>query len=126
TFRASLSPAASESNLHIEVEDSGIGIKEQDRRQVFRKYFTGSPNSGGIGLGLYISKIMAEELGGTIGLKGKSMKGSIFFADIPVSDSKMEIHEHRKARLSDLPTNLRLLVVDDNPINILLMKQFFK
>lgn len=126
TFRASLSPAASKPNLHIEVEDSGIGIKEQDRRQVFRKYFTGSPSSGGIGLGLYISKIMAEELDGTIGLKRKSMKGSIFFADIPVSDSKMEIHEHRKAQLSDLPPNLRLLVVDDNPVNILLMKQFFK
>src|SRR5690606_35274526 len=114
------------SNLHLEVEDSGIGIGEQARRQVFRKYFTGSPNSGGIDLGLYISKIMAEELGGTIGLKSKSMKGSVFFVDIPVSDSRMETHQHRKAQLSDLPADLRLLVVDDNPVNILLMKQFFK
>lgn len=125
-FRASLSNADSQPNLHIEIEDSGIGIKEQDRRQVFRKYFTANPNSGGIGLGLYISKIMAEELGGSIGLKSKPGKGSIFFADIPFSDSRIETHEHRKAKLSDLPANLRLLVVDDNPINILLMKQFFR
>ena len=126
TFRASLSHNGNKSNLHIEVEDSGIGIRDQDRRQVFRKYFTASPNTGGIGLGLYITKIMAEELGGTIGLKSKWMKGSIFFANIPVSDTRMETHQRRKAQLSDLPADLRLLVVDDNPINILLMKQFFK
>src|SRR5690606_22702971 len=100
--------------------------QEQDRRQVFRKYFTASSNSGGIGLGLYISKIMAEELGGGIGLKSKAGKGSVFFADIPYSGSRMDAAEQRKATLADLPANLRLLVVDDNPINILLMKQFFR
>src|SRR5690606_6808200 len=126
TFRASISQKSGESNLHVEVEDSGVGIQEKDRRQVFRKYFTANPNSGGIGLGLYISKIMAEELGGTIGLKSKPMKGAVFFADIPFQESRIEAHEHRKAQLSDLPADLRLLVVDDNPINILLMRQFFK
>ncbi|MEC3881374.1 response regulator [Parapedobacter sp. 10938] len=126
TFRASLFRKGNDSNLHLEVEDSGIGISEKHRRQVFRKYFTANPNSGGIGLGLYISKIMAQELDGTIGLKNKPTKGAIFFADIPFSDSKMETQEHRKAQLADLPTDLRLLVVDDNPINILLMRQFFK
>ncbi len=126
TFRASLSRKNGESNLHFEVEDSGVGIQEKDRHQIFRKYFTANPNSGGIGLGLYISKIMAEELGGSIGLKSKPMKGAVFFADIPFRDSRMEAHEHRKAQLSDLPTDFRLLVVDDNPINILLMKQFFQ
>src|SRR5690606_29746436 len=120
TFKASLSRKGNESNLHIEVEDSGIGIKEHHRRHVFRKYFTANPNSGGIGLGLYISKIMAEELGGTIGLKNKPTKGTVFFADIPFADSRMETHEHRKVvRLADLPAELHLLVVDDNPVNIL-------
>ncbi|MFC3197968.1 response regulator [Parapedobacter deserti] len=125
-FRASVSEAGNSPSLHIEVEDSGIGIKEQDRRQIFRKYFTANANSGGIGLGLYISKMMAEELGGTIGLKPKQEPGSIFFADIPILGSKIEAYEELKATLSDLPASLRLLVVDDNPINILLMKQFFK
>lgn len=125
-LRASLSHMGNKSNLHIEVEDSGIGIREQDRHQVFRKYFTANANSGGIGLGLYISKIMAEELGGTIGVKSKLMKGSTFFVDIPISDCQLETREHRKAQLSDLPSDIRILVVDDNPINILLMKQFFK
>jgi len=126
TFRASLSQVNGEPALHMEVEDTGIGIQEQDRRQVFRKYFTASSSSGGIGLGLYISKIMAEELGGGIGLKSKAGKGSVFFADIPYSGSRMDAAEQRKATLADLPANLRLLVVDDNPINILLMKQFFR
>ncbi|GGC46216.1 hypothetical protein GCM10011386_43110 [Parapedobacter defluvii] len=126
TFRASLSVTSNGQRLHLEVEDTGIGISEQDRRQVFRKYFTTNPNAGGIGLGLYITKIMVEELGGNIGVKSKSTPGSIFFAEIPYSDSRMEAHAQRKATLPDLPPGLRLLVVDDNPINILLMKQFFK
>lgn len=126
TFRASLSTTDKGQRLHMEVEDTGSGIREQDRRQVFRKYFTTNANTGGIGLGLYISKIMIEELGGNIGVKSRSAMGSIFFADIPFSDSHIEAQEHRKASLSDLPSSLRLLVVDDNPINILLMKQFFK
>lgn len=112
--------------MHVEVEDTGMGIREQDKEQVFRKYFTAAPNSGGIGLGLYITKIMVEELGGHVGLKSRPGKGSIFFATIPFSGSKMEDREQREARLADLPPDLRLLVVDDNPINILFMKQFFK
>ena len=126
TFRASLSSAGGGQRLHIEVADTGIGINAQELNQVFRKYFTTNANAGGIGLGLYISKIMVEELGGSIGVKSRSTQGSVFFADIPFSESRMDTEEQRKARLSDLPATLRLLVVDDNPINILLMKQFFK
>ena len=127
TFRASVTEGSQKpQRLYIEVEDSGIGIPERDQRQIFRKYFAANPNTGGIGLGLYISKIMAEELGGSIGLKSKPMKGSIFFADLPIQDSRMEQQLQRKTRLSDLPSDLSLLVVDDNPVNILLMKQFFK
>jgi len=125
-FRSSVSVTKDTSYLHVEVEDTGMGIREQDKEQVFRKYFTAAPNSGGIGLGLYITKIMVEELGGHVGLKSRPGKGSIFFATIPFSGSKMEDREQREARLADLPPDLRLLVVDDNPINILFMKQFFK
>ncbi len=126
TFRASIATTEGTQALYLEVEDSGIGVPEHDRRQVFRKYYTASPNAGGIGLGLYISKIMVRELGGSIGVKGKTGNGSIFFATIPFSESRLDAHEQRKATLADLPAGLRLLVVDDNPINILFMKQFFK
>lgn len=125
-FQASLSDSRTPPLLHIEVADSGIGIREEDHRQVFRKYFTANAHSGGIGLGLYITKIMAEELGGIIGVRSKLGKGSVFFADVPFSGSKLDAEAQRNAKLSDLPSDLRLLVVDDNPINILFMKQFFK
>ncbi|MGK6351019.1 response regulator [Parapedobacter sp. DT-150] len=125
-FRASVSEINRTPYLHIEVEDSGIGIKEQDKRQIFRKYFTANPHTGGIGLGLYITNMMVDELGGTIGLKSRYGKGSIFFADIPCAESRIEAQEQRIATLADLPADLQLLVVDDNPINILFMKQFFK
>ena len=126
SFRASVSATNTGRLLQIEVSDTGIGMKEQDVDQVFRKYFTANANSGGVGLGLYISKIMVDELGGTLNVKSKLGSGSLFSANIPFSDSRLDDEERQTTTLSDLPANLRLLIVDDNPINILLMKQFFK
>lgn len=125
-FRAFLSTTGGVQRLHIEIADTGIGIKEHDVHQIFRKYFTTNANAGGVGLGLYISKIMVEELGGSIGVKSRLDKGSTFLAEIPFSDSRLDNREQKKATFSDLPPDLRLLIVDDNPINILLMKQLFK
>lgn len=126
TFRAGITQNGGRSVLHVEVEDTGLGIKEQDQRKIFRKYFTATPNSGGVGLGLYISKIMIHELGGTIGVKSKPGVGSVFYTDIPITEHRVvDVVEHHFT-LSDLPVSLRLLVVDDNPINILLIKQFFR
>ncbi|WP_257669873.1 ATP-binding protein [Parapedobacter tibetensis] len=124
-FRASILKANDWQSLHIEVEDSGLGISEQYRRQIFRKYYTVNNHSGGFGLGLYISKVMAEELGGKINFRSKLGKGSTFYMDIPFEKTMVKAREQRTPRLSDLSKDLGILIVDDNPINILYMKQFF-
>ncbi len=127
-FRASIENQGSGLSLHVEVEDSGMGIREEDRPHVFRKYYTVHSNNkvGGVGLGLYISKVMAEELDGKINFHSQRGKGTTFFVDIPFAETTTVTDEKQDMRLSDLPSNLQILIVDDHPINILYMKQFFR
>lgn len=128
SFRATIEKSNEPLVLHLEVEDSGIGIADENKHQVFRKYYmvNANNNTGGVGLGLYISKIMTEDLGGKINFSSQQGVGSTFYVDIPFKETIIATDEKRDARLADLPNHLRILIVDDHPINILYMKQFFK
>jgi len=69
------------------VEDSGIGISENDRSYVFdifRKVEKSDTTLyGGVGIGLSISKKLVEYLGGNIWLESEEGKGSTFYFTIP-------------------------------------------
>ena len=64
------------------VEDSGIGISEEDQKKLF-KYFgslqtSKKINKGGMGLGLTISKLIIQEMGGEISMSSDEGKGTRF------------------------------------------------
>ncbi len=73
--------------LHIEVKDSGIGIKKEELLHMFSKFYRGSdarhtvPN--GLGIGLYIAKTFIELHDGKIWVESEPDKGSTFFIEIP-------------------------------------------
>ncbi len=74
--------------LRFEVTDTGIGIPSDDCERIFDR-FTQADNSvnrryGGAGLGLAISKNLAELLGGEMGVKSEVGKGSSFWVEMPV------------------------------------------
>jgi signal transduction histidine kinase len=56
--------------LEVEVRDSGVGIKEEDQKKLFKLFgyldTTKELNTRGIGLGLYISKLIVQQFGGEI------------------------------------------------------------
>jgi signal transduction histidine kinase len=69
------------------VEDTGIGIKEEDLNKLF-KYFgcvvkSKNINQNGMGLGLTISKMIVQQLGGQIFCESQYGKGSKFEFNIP-------------------------------------------
>ncbi len=66
----------------IEVEDSGIGIKEMDRSKVFEPYYSGF--SKGIGIGLALSKTFVEDMKGKIEFDSEEGKGTVFRVFLPV------------------------------------------
>jgi len=70
------------------VEDSGIGISEQDQKRLFEKFFRGTNREAlmqrGTGLGLAIVKSIAERHGGRTWVDSEPGRGSIFFLQIPL------------------------------------------
>ena len=52
--------------LEILVSDTGIGIPQEDREQIFALYYTTTESQGGAGIGLYIVKTRVQSLGGSV------------------------------------------------------------
>jgi len=73
--------------IQTAVEDSGIGIKDEDKQWIFQRYYrtddVQSRDIPGTGLGLYISKRLVELMGGTIWFDSVYNQGSTFYFTLP-------------------------------------------
>ena len=70
----------------IAVKDSGVGITPENMKRIFEPLFT--TKSKGIGLGLAVSRKLAEANGGRIEVKSELGKGSTFTLFLPVEAGK--------------------------------------
>ncbi|NLI40826.1 MAG: PAS domain-containing sensor histidine kinase [Caldisericales bacterium] len=72
----------------IEVRDTGIGISNEKKRFIFKKYYRLANEKTGKGLGLYLSKIYAEAMGGKIYFESEGRgKGTTFYLVLPSINS---------------------------------------
>ncbi|WP_179021915.1 response regulator [Winogradskyella forsetii] len=110
--------------LRFEVKDTGIGIKDEHRAIVFSAFENKTflhKNSSGSGLGLYIVKTLLKSHDADIDFTSTPNKGSCFFFEIKFKLSKAI---EQTARTSTLPKrDVRVLVVDDNKINLLITQK---
>ncbi len=119
------SPAAETDakNIRISVIDTGIGIPTDKLDAIFEKFQQADSSTtrsyGGTGLGLAISKHFVEMMGGRIGVESEHGKGSTFWFEVPLLLSDQ--HETRPP-VTDLK-GITVLVVDDNPINVLILEE---
>lgn len=74
-------------HVTVSIADSGIGIPAEDIPHLFQKFYrvdnTDTREIGGTGLGLYLSRRLAEIMGGRIWVESQYKKGSTFFFQIP-------------------------------------------
>ncbi len=122
-------PATAMVMLSIEVADTGIGIAEDKLEALFKPFVQLEPeNSGakGTGLGLAISKSLMELMGGSISITSIFGAGSTFKVELPVATASFEtiaVEEdwHPVKCIAPDQPPWRLLVVDDNADNRLLL-----
>lgn len=82
-------PASDGRGVVFCVSDTGIGISASDQKKLFTKFFQSEDfhtrTAGGTGLGLYITRKLAERLGAKIWFSSRLGKGSDFFLEVPPS-----------------------------------------
>lgn len=82
-----LEVTSSKSSLLIKVADQGLGIKEQDKKRIFDRFYrvdkARSRSMGGLGLGLALAKAIVEHHHGDIWVEDNKPKGSIFIVQLP-------------------------------------------
>ena len=112
--------ADGDGGVEIVVSDTGIGLSPEQVAGLFRPYAQGDASTarryGGTGLGLSICRKLASMMGGDIRCESEAGAGSAFRVWLPLPPAQAA-PERQAAQDADLPP-LRLLVADDNPINL--------
>ncbi len=119
--------------IDFEVIDTGIGIPADKLENIFESFTQASADTtrkyGGTGLGLTITKRLLQLMGSEIKVSSEPGKGSTFYFSLSFKNSskllKQEAPGEGYQKLKAL-TGIRLLIAEDNPINVILAKQFMK
>ncbi len=117
-------------NVIFYVKDSGIGISIEKQKIVFDLFRQGDDSStrryGGLGLGLFLAKNIAEYIGGKIWLESDRGKGSTFFVSIPClrENEHMPVRDlfEPKGKALDL-VGATILIAEDNRFNYLIIEK---
>lgn len=121
-------------SIQFKISDTGIGIPADKKDQIFESFSQADSNTtrlyGGTGLGLAITGKLVELMNGSIDVESETGKGTSFFVNV---DLKTSLKSKPKVNFSDEHfadceklKGMHILVVEDNPMNVLIIKQFLK
>ncbi|MFN3619926.1 MAG: PAS-domain containing protein [Sphingorhabdus sp.] len=111
--------------VRIDVIDTGPGIPADKQKQIFKEFERlANADEGGIGLGLAIVERTARVLGARISLRSHEGKGSRFSITLPLSGLQPKAAEPIQTGPSAGSRQLSVLVVDDDPTNLMAMESY--
>ncbi len=115
--------------IRVELKDTGIGISQAEQKKIFTPFCQANSSIqtkfGGSGLGLYISRTLAEHMGGKLDYKSQKECGSTFwftFKCEEITDQSDEAEEETEE--AEHLINAHALIVEDNPLNQMLIKTY--
>ena len=119
--------------LEVYVKDTGIGIPKEKQEKIFNSFAQANSDTtrkyGGTGLGLAICKQLLEIMGSDLKVESEEGKGATFSFNIQLqkgksnSIAKPEVILEKVPEKSDL-SGIKLLVAEDNKINIMVISKF--
>ena len=116
--------------LNFEISDTGIGIPDDKLESIFESFKQVNEyetvGNQGTGLGLSIVKNLVEQLGGNIRVSSTHGTGSKFLFDLIFENVAVNLKEIGKEKQKPLPKGLRILLVEDAPLNQLVAVELLK
>ncbi len=127
--------------LEVAVEDTGIGISEENMTKLFRAFgqidTRKNRNVEGTGLGLAISRSLLNLMGGDIWVKSKEKEGSTFSFRLPqkVKDARPSNYETNHELIQEMnetfnisfrAPSAKVMIVDDNRVNLMVASELMK
>lgn len=112
--------------LHFEVEDSGIGIPQDEQDKIFAMYYQVKDSNGGkpatgTGIGLAVSRRLAKNMGGDITVSSLPGKGSTFTLTVHAPAVAEEVEDAFDEDDMPLPA-LHVLLVEDIELNVIVAR----
>jgi CheY-like chemotaxis protein/two-component sensor histidine kinase len=113
-------------NLRIEINDTGIGIKEEAISDLFKPFVQADGSTtrkyGSSGLGLSIVQRLSELMGGSTGVESEYGHGSCFWVELQLEKQNNQKNKDRYLTADSHSTPFisgkQIVVIDDNPINL--------
>jgi len=122
--------SSAKATIQFIVMDTGIGIPRNKHREIFETFTQADVNTtrqyGGTGLGLAITKKIVNMFNSDLLLESEEGKGSAFHftLELKINESRQRyIHEEHVGQLDSLE-GIRLLIAEDNPVNLSIAKRF--
>ncbi|HKN02357.1 MAG TPA: aerobic respiration two-component sensor histidine kinase ArcB [Buttiauxella sp.] len=115
-----------ENTLRFEVQDSGIGIPQDEQDKIFAMYYQVKDSHGGkpatgTGIGLAVSRRLAKSMGGDITVSSKPGEGSLFTLTIQAPRVADEVEDTLENDEMPLPA-LHVLLVEDIELNVIVAR----
>ncbi|MGC4075483.1 MAG: ATP-binding protein [Rubrivivax sp.] len=112
----------------IAVADTGLGMSQEQRAALFEPFNRlGREASGipGTGIGLVLTRELVEAMGGTLEVDSEPGRGSEFWFALPAAAGAVAPPAPPRALVSRPDLRGRVLAVEDNPVNAVLLQSFF-
>ncbi|MFZ6051851.1 ATP-binding protein [Halocola ammonii] len=117
-------------NLAFEVSDTGIGINQKQINHIFHMFTQANSSTsrefGGTGLGLTITKMLVELLGGKIDVVSEPNRGSKFSFQLHFDKANKDKAKKKPEEGEPDLSHLSILVVEDNKVNQLVLEKYLK